>query len=61
MKVQAKKDLVNRVGSHDFTMGKYYEGKSVRLLENLKVKNDNDENHILGGWAKHFKIISKHF
>ena len=59
MKIKANKDLFN--AGKCFTKGKIYEtAKNVKnnagLME-CRVINDLGENHIIGRWWRHFKLI----
>lgn len=55
--VRCKKTLVNDCGVKNFTKGKEY---SIMNEPNAKdlvcVYDDQNESHVLGNWAKHFKF-----
>lgn len=55
-KVKCKKDYFDKDGQC-FTKGKEYEGRICNVLENLRVKNDLGQDHVLGNLVKHFKKI----
>ena len=57
MVVKCKKTLIHSDGTTSFVKGNTYRGKRSNSLENLCVKNENDEYHNLGCWSKHFREI----
>jgi hypothetical protein len=58
--VKCNKTLKHADGSTSFIKGNTYTGNICNVLENLKVKNEQGEDHCLGHWAKHFTNISKY-
>ena len=55
-KVECTKNYRDKDGQC-FTKGKVYEGNICNVLENLQVKNDLGQDHILGDLSKYFKKI----
>ena len=52
--VLCNKTLTHRDGTVSFIKGNIYKGNKCNVLENLSVKNEQGEDHRLGGWSKHF-------
>jgi hypothetical protein len=59
--IVAKKNLVHADGQQAFTKGKeYYTNRDITHVDYLMsahVTNDQNEDHIIGTWNKHFKIV----
>lgn len=58
--VKCNKTLKHNDGTISFIKGKTYSGQICNMLENLKVINEQNEEHRLGCWSKHFKNVSKY-
>jgi hypothetical protein len=55
----AKKTLVNDAGQTDFVKGHDYiviTNHMTKITENIQVWDENNMPHLLGNWAKHFKV-----
>lgn len=58
--IRCNKTLIHSDGTTSFIKGNTYSGDTCNMLEKLIVTNEQGNNHVLGPWAKHFKIISSH-
>ena len=55
--LQCTKDLINDIGTQDFTKGNIYIVLSdCNSKDNVTVRNDKNQKHILGNWSKYFKL-----
>lgn len=50
-------DLYSQDGTKSFTKGKMYVGQEANVLENVKLKNDYNQDHYIGNWFTKFKRV----